>query len=500
MFIAIVLLILLPFVLWLVYYYWSVHHFEKYLKNIPGPRRTPLFGNALDFPSPINILPQMLEFYEKYKRSYKIYFGMQPFLVITDPKDLEFAMNHQSTLGKSNFYKLMNNWLGTGLLTASGDKWKKHRRIITPAFHFQILEQFIDIFNSQSEILVSILKREHKNCNIDVYPYIGRCTLDIICETAMGTTVNAQEDVNSEYFKCIVLLWDIIFTRFLSPILSNDFMYRFSSTYRKEKYALKVVHGYIKSVIQRRKQERLKNSAGSEEVIDSLGRRRKKVFLDLLLDYSMTDPEFTEEHIREEVDTFMFEGHDTTATAITFALENLARNPDVQRKAYEEVRTIFSDNPTRNTTHRDLQEMRYLELVIKESLRLHTTVPLISRKVEHDTEWNGITLPKGLMLMLCMHGVHHSSDIHKDPEKFDPERYTAENTRTKHPYASVPFSAGPRNCIGQRFAMLEMKSTISHVLRNFDLLPPSPDHKIMLTSAAVLKSANGVYIRLKPRT
>ncbi|KRT83476.1 cytochrome P450, partial [Oryctes borbonicus] len=230
-----------------------------------------------------------------------------PYLIIADPKDMNFVMNHPSCLRKSNFYDFMRNWLGNGLLTSDGDRWWKHRKIITPAFHFQILDEFIDVFNSQSEILVSILKEKNKNANIDVYPYIGRCTLDIICETAMGTTVNAQRDIGSEYVRCLHLLLDIFFIRFFSPILSNNFLYKFSRTYRNEKNALKVVHGYTKSVIQRRKQELFRSIRNNEEIGGSLGRKKRRAFLDLLLEYSMTDSQFTEEHIREEVDTFMFE-------------------------------------------------------------------------------------------------------------------------------------------------------------------------------------------------
>ncbi|GJQ86415.1 hypothetical protein Trydic_g10324 [Trypoxylus dichotomus] len=493
-------LILTAFIVWLVYYYRKVQYFERYLKNVPGPSPLPLVGNAMEFPSPTAFLPKLMEYGAKYKGNYKVYLGSQPYLIILNPKDMEILMNHQSALKKSDLYNYMRNWLGAGLLTAHGDRWRKHRKIITPAFHFQILEEFIDVFNNQSEVLVSILKKECTHDNVDIYPFITRCTLDIICEAAMGTTVNAQKDRHSEYVNCITTLLDISFIRLFSPILSNDLLYMFSATYRREKYALKVVHDYTKAVINRRKQEISGSFANDKENTNSIGRKKKRAFLDLLLEHSLHDPEFTEEHIREEVDTFMFEGHDTTATSITFALENLARNPDVQKKAYEEICGIFSDDPARTATYRDLQEMKYLEMVIKESLRVYTTVPAIGREIERDIEWNGIKLPKGLMVTFFLHGVHHSANVHKNPEEFDPERYIPEAMKESHPYASLPFSAGPRNCIGQRFAMLELKSTISRVLRSFELLPPLPDHKVMLKNGGVLKSGNGVFVQLKPRS
>ncbi|KRT83866.1 cytochrome P450 [Oryctes borbonicus] len=307
MFTTILVSILFPFIVLLVYYYRRVQLFEKYLKSIPGPTPLPLVGNALDFPTVSAFLPKLLEYGEKYNGNYKIYLGSQAYLIVIEPKDMEILMNHQSTLKKSDLYNYLHSWLGTGLLTSAGNKWRKHRKIITPAFHFQMLEEFIDVFNSQSDVLVSVLKEECKQGNVDIYPLITRCTLDIICETAMGTSVNAQKDRYSEYANCITALLDIFFIRCFSPIHSNDLLYIFSRTYRKEKYALKIVHDYTKSVISKRKQEFFSNFANDKENVNSMGRKKKRAFLDLLLEHSMHDPEFTDEHIREEVDTFMFE-------------------------------------------------------------------------------------------------------------------------------------------------------------------------------------------------
>lgn len=493
------LLILSPLIAWLIYWYVKLRHYEKYLKNVPGPRPVPLFGNAMDFSSSEVILPSLMKHYNKYKGNFKIYLGSQAQLVITEPKDMEFLMNHKNTITKSDFYNFLHHWLGTGLLTSTGNKWRKHRKIITPAFHFQILEDFVDIFNTQGDVLVSKLKEVTNKSSLDVYPFVGRAALDIICEAAMGTSVNAQNDYNSKYVTSVKLLLETFTIRMFSPIYANPFVFMFTEEYRKEKQALKVVVDFARSVITQRKKELYNNSKSKEEVVDSLGRRKKQFFLDLLLDYSSRDSSFTEENIREEVDTFMFEGYDTTATSITFALHSLARHPDVQKKVYEEMKTVLAGDLNRKPAYRDLQEMKYLEMVIKESLRLNSTVPFIGREVEQDIDWNGTTLPKGLMVLLFLSGTHHSAHIHEDPDTFNPERYAPENLKTKHAFSSLPFSAGPRNCIGQKFAMLEIKSVVMNVLRNFELLAPVPDHKIILRSEGVLKSGNGVYIGLKQR-
>ncbi|KAI4465949.1 cytochrome p450 family 4 [Holotrichia oblita] len=495
----ILIIVFLPLILWLLYWYYNVGYFEKHLKTVPGPSRFPLLGNVKDLGTPITFLDNLYKFSLQYNGTFKMYLGSRAEIFLVNTEHLEFLLSSNSILVKSDLYKLVKRWLGTGLLTSGGNKWRKHRKIITPAFHFQILEEFIDVFNSASDVLVEKLNAAPNKASIDIYPFIARCTLDIICETAMGTSVNAQNDIDSEYVNSVKILLGILVQRSLSPILANDLLYPFTTTYQKEKAALKVVHGYTKSVISKRKVEFYNNSKTKDENVDSYGRKKKRAFLDLLLEYSANDPSFTEEHIQEEVDTFMFEGHDTTATSITFALYALAMNPHIQEKAYAELKEIFSDDSKRHATYRDLQEMKYLEMVIKETLRIYTTVPFYSRALEKDVNMNGQIIPKGTMLNVFAYGIHHNPKIYKDPEIFDPERFSIENSKKRSPFAFIPFSAGPRNCIGQKFAMLEMKSSISDVLRNFKLLPSVPAHKVVLKSEAVLKSDNGVFVRLEKR-
>lgn len=141
--------------------------------------------------------------------------------------------------------------------------------------------------------------------------------------------------------------------------------------------------------------------------------------------------------------------------------------------------------------------MKYLEAVIKESLRIYPTVAYHGRTTTEDMQFGDLIIPAGIVIMISLDGILKDPTYFPDPEKFDPSRF--ENGSVKHPYAFIPFSAGPRNCIGQKYAMLEMKSVISKIIRNFEVSPAVPTHVLQLVSDVIVKSANGVKIRMQPR-
>lgn len=479
--------------------WWYIEWFKcnTYLAKYTGPRPLPLVGNAFLIRCTTEIVATFLDLQKIHGDVFKIMLGNRPRLVISDHKAAEFLLGSTNILEKSYEYKFLHPWLGTGLLTSSNAKWKQQRKLITPTFHFQILEQFIGIFESQSDVLVKKLNKELGEKPFDIFPYITLCALDVICEAAMGTSVNAQSESDSEYVHNVKEMCRIAVDRAFSPTKMWDFLYPFSKDYYKQKKALSVLHGYTNYVIIKRREE-LANSNNTANNDDETGIKKRLAFLDLLLQCTIDGQPLSNEIIREEVDTFMFEGHDTTTSGISFTLYLLSKHPEVQEKVVEELRGLFADDKSRAPTYKDLQDMKYLDMVIKESMRLFPPVPIYGRILEEDVEFDGGVLPKGLSLTIFSYGLHRQSEIFSDPEKFIPERFSPENSAGRPPYAYVPFSAGPRNCIGQRFAVLELKSTVSKVLRHYELLPVL-EHEPVLTVEAILKSQNGLPISIKKR-
>ncbi|KAF4791748.1 cytochrome P450 4V2 [Turdus rufiventris] len=407
------------------------------MKSIPGISPCyPVLGNALLLERNGEDFFKQLQHYAEEFRSwplFKLWIGPVPVMILYHPDSVEVILNSSKHIEKSYLYKFLHPWLGTGLLTSTGDKWRSRRKMITPTFHFAILNDFLEVMNEQGNILVNKLEKHVDKEPFNVFMDITLCALDIICE-------KAEELKNT-------------------------------------------------------KQTKHDNDANGEES----GSKKRKAFLDMLL--NATDDEgnkLSYRDIREEVDTFMFEGHDTTAAAMNWVLYLLGHNPEVQKKVHRELDEVF-DNTERSVTMDDLKNLRYLECVVKEALRLFPSVPMFARTLREDCCIKGHQIPRGANVLVLTYALHRDPEIFPDPGEFRPERFLPENSKGRHPYAYVPFSAGPRNCIGQRFAQIEEKTLLALILRRFWVESCQKPEELGLCGELILRPNNGIWIKLKRR-
>jgi len=369
--------------------------------------------------------------------------------------------------------------------------------MLTPAFHFKILEDFSHVMSRQSLKLCEQIRKKCGRESFDVFPLITHCALDIICETAMGEDINSQEESDTDYVRAVYRSSEIVFQRNRSPWLWNDTLFSLTSLGREWSWALKILHGFTNGVIQKRKEE-YNSSSNILEDVDDVGRKKRVAFLDLLIRESKGGTVLSDEDIREEVDTFMFEGHDTTATSITFTCFLMASHPDIQEKCQAELDTIF-EGSDRIPSTADLANMKYLESCLKESLRLFQSVPVMTRNTGEEITVDGYTIPANTNVILMNFALHRDPTLFTKPDQFNPDRFSSSNTEKQHPYAYVPFSAGPRNCIGQKFAMMEEKIIVSSVLRNFNLQTEMRMEEIPLMTEVILRPKDGIQVTATPR-
>lgn len=232
---------------------------------------------------------------------------------------------------------------------------------------------------------------------------------------------------------------------------------------------------------------------------DDIGGKAKMTLLDILLQATIDNKPLSDVDIREEVDVFIFAGDDTTTSGVSHALHAISRHPKVQECIYEELVSVLGPDPDASVTQTKLLELKYLDCVIKETMRLHPPVPILGRYIPEDLQIGEIIIPGNTSILLMPYYVYRDPEYFPDPLVFKPERWMdMKTTSNTPPLAYIPFSSGPKNCIGQKFANLQMKALISKVIRHYELLPLGADLKATYTF--ILSSSTGNNVGLKPRT
>lgn len=235
-----------------------------------------------------------------------------------------------------------------------------------------------------------------------------------------------------------------------------------------------------------------------EKQPDLSNQKRRLDFLDILL--TARDEQgngLSNQAIQDEVDTFTFEGHDTTASGISWAIYALGQHPEIQQKVYTDVQQVLDND--RPIGQRDISRFTYLHLFIKEVMRYYSPVPLVARKHSQPIVLDGKEIPVGPRVDINIYAMHHNPRIWRNPEEFDPDRFKTDNRDDVEVFGFIPFSAGARNCIGQVFAMNEMKITLASLVKRFEVQAVA-GHKACLVPDVVMRSSNGMPVILTQRT
>lgn len=524
-------------ILWYTYWRMSRRRLYELAEKLSGPPGWPVIGNALEFTGGSaeifkNIVEKSVDY--DHESVVKLWIGPRLLVFIYDPRDVEVILSSHVHIDKADEYRFFKPWLGNGLLISTGQKWRSHRKLIAPTFHLNVLKSFIDLFNANSRAVVEKLKKESKD--FDCHDYMSECTVEILLETAMGVSKSTQDQSGFDYAMAVMKMCDILHLRHTKIWLRPDLLFKFTEYAKSQTKLLGVIHGLTKKVIKRKKEEfqsgkrpsvltensdgttstdtptgkmtsveglSFGQSAGLKDDLDveeDVGQKKRLAFLDLLLESSQSGVVITDEEIKEQVDTIMFEGHDTTAAGSSFFLSMMGIHQDIQDKVIEELDQIFGDSE-RPCTFQDTLEMKYLERCLMETLRMYPPVPIIARHLKQEIVLpsNGKVVPAGTTLVVATFKLHRRPDVYPNPERFDPDNFLPERSANRHYYAFVPFSAGPRSCVGRKYAMLKLKIILSTILRNFRVHSDLKESDFKLQADIILKRAEGFKVRLQPR-
>ncbi|XP_070554674.1 cytochrome P450 4F12-like [Ptychodera flava] len=277
-------------------------------------------------------------------------------------------------------------------------------------------------------------------------------------------------------------------------LLGNLYYTLLTSDGRRWKETVNLLHGYSRRLIHHKRQMR-----ATKQIQRHRGGECRD-FLDILLDARDEDGKcLSDDEIQCEVDTFMFAGHDTTASGISWFLYNLARHLEHQQKCREEIDELMDMKGKDELDWNDIHNIPYITMCLKESLRIHSPVQNTTRRLSSTYRFpDGKLVYPGTVVVFAIGSLHRNPHVWENPDVYDPMRFSTEKSNNRPSHAFLPFSAGPRNCIGQKFAMDEMKTVVALILRHFELSVdgcPEPRRCIGL----ILLAENGIRVKLKPR-
>ena len=467
---------------------------------IPGPPVDWLLRHEVNEYS--DSMDQIVVFRTKWQKRYpricRYFMGPIPCISIGHPESFKEIVKHKTP--KHYLYKtLFSAWLGDGLLLACGSKWFRHRRMVTPAFHFNILRSFMSIYTRAITVMLhqweEAMQKDGCIALQDSIPYLS---LDILLQCIGSLETNCQiEKKSNQYVRDVQDLTEISMKRYANPIYILDWYFYLTEDGRKFRRACSRSRSYVRDLILQRRQALIQQSTISSSNVSS---ERKNDFLSILL--TTTDENgknLTEQEICDEVNTFVFEGHDTTATGLIWVLYYLAKCPKYQEMCRNEVLECVGESELKLE---DLARLEFITMFIKETLRLRPPVYGIIRQTDHPMTIDDYKLPKGTYVQMPIYQLHWNSEFWPDPFIFDPYRFSSENISKMDPYAYLPFSVGERNCIGQNLAMHEIKSVVCMVVRKYEigLHPSISDIPISIRKDILFKPKTSIKLCLREIT
>lgn len=483
-------------------------HFRRLEQAIPGPKSLPVLGNLLDLAKvgEDDRLTALLSIAGGRTELSRASVGTRMMVVVSDPDHVAVVLRDPRFADKSDvFYNYLEKVCGPGLLTTNGGHWKRHRAVIRPAFHPSVIDEYVPVFAEEAEALTVALRTATADGGPapDGVLHAGllqsaltRALTRASLRTVMAADVHEDDEPDLE-----VIIREMggrlrdVNERMFRPWLWPDAAFAVSSM-GKRLGSFNKVCADLGGRILGRIRGRLHSGEVQTVSLDGVSSKRR-TFAEIL-----AESEFTDAEILTEGKTLFGASVETNVTTIKFVLKVLSVKPDIQDRVHRELRSVLGDDMS--LTADQVNSLPYLEAVVLETLRLLPSFPLMARTVREETQLGGRTLPADAMLLINVFGLHRDPGSFPDPLRFEPGRFLAEAAAgERHPYSFIPFSAGPRSCIGKRYGMHAVKTVLAAVLRAFRVDPVDDGHlepaEFPVTFHLALHMVGGVSVKLTPR-
>ncbi|XP_005413824.1 PREDICTED: cytochrome P450 3A11-like isoform X3 [Chinchilla lanigera] len=444
----------------LLYLYGTYTHGHFKRLGIPGPKPLPFLGNLLSYFK--GTWKFDVECYKKYGKIWGLYEGRHPVLFITDPDMIKTVLVKEFYSAFTNHKPIRPAVLMRKSLFSSEDgQWKRIRTLLSPTFSSGKLKEMFPIIEQYADVLLKNLKREaEKGVPVPMKDIFGAYSMDVITGTSFGVNVDSLNNPRDPFVEKVKKLLNF---DFFNPLIFIGLLFSFLipvferlniSVFGKESVQFFV--NFVRRIRENRQDNNQKHRVDLLQLM--MNSQEMESYK------ALSDGEIAAQSI-----AFIFAGYETTSSALSFIMYELATHPDVQKKLQQEIDAALPNKAL--PTYDVLGEMEYLDMVVNETLRLHPIATRTQRICKKDVEVNGVFISKGTVVMVPIFVLHHDPKHWQNSEDFRPERFSKKNKENIEPYTYMPFGAGPRNCIGMRFALMNIKLAVTKVLQNFSLQP-----------------------------
>ncbi len=429
-------------------------------------------SRALNFVSnPIPILSQNLE---TYGPTYQFHIGgIKRGIVTCDARVIQHVLqkNHRNYHKSDIQRKILAQFVGYGLLTADGDFWLRQRRLIQPGFHRDRINNLTSLMQQEiRQFYDDLADKARSNPHQNIHREMHRLAFRIVAKTLFSTSI--EETQLEQLASQITQLQAFIIKLVRQPYAK--WWYRFSGEIKRHLEIAEQTRAVIRKIIRKRML--------SGEVEDDL--------LQMLVEsrYQDNGKPMSEGQVLDECLIIFVAGHETSANALSWAIQLLSTHPDSHQALLNEVSTIANlDQIGSDEIHR----LPCTKQVIEESMRLYPPGWVLDRVAIEDDAVAGWKIAAGSTLFLYVYGAHHSAKYWSRPERFTPERFSENNRENQTAFSYLPFGGGPRLCIGNHFAMLEMQLVLSQFVKRFAF---SPHAKVVPVEPLItLRPKQGIF-------
>ncbi|XP_069701231.1 cytochrome P450 4C1-like [Periplaneta americana] len=468
-------------ILWAIFIA-KTHRMKKMSLKIPGPKMLPIIGNALEVGRTTQDFMHYCEMlHKKYPKICRVWLLQHLLIFINNTEDCKTLLTDTNVLDKAYFYKYLEPFFGKGLVTETGAKWLQNRKYIAPNLNVSVYKSNVQIFNKHLYFILNKLSQYVGGQEFDMYPIMLHLTMNVSLAITLGK--EPEESLTLDAMDILTREKDCIVHRIMRPWFEYDFLYWNSKDGRKEAKYVERERKNMNVIISDKTKDRDEAPNMSPVILKLLQEKKEKNLC-------------TDQYINGEIHTVIVGGSDTTGTTLAFTAWLLSRHPHIQDRVVQELQQVFGDSD-RPATYEDLQQMQYLEMVLKESMRMYPPIPLVGRRLTQDYKLGDHVIPAGANLIFFMKGIQNDARYFPEPDKFDPDRFLPENTKDRDPLSYFPFSYGPRICVAQKQGMVMLKTGMSGLLRRYKLLPGTTP--LSLDYKMNLMSNTGITVRLAER-